>query len=203
MYTLFWSPGSASMAPHAMLEELSVPYELTRVNLDEPRDSRYLQLNPWNRVPTLLVDGKPIYEAAAICMHLCDRHPEKGLAPLPGSAERALYYQWLLFLADTLQPAFMRVYRPSHCSSDPADEVAIKEKGLKDVAQVWATLDRLLEGRSWLVGERFSAADIYLHMLYTWDFDMSGLARRHANLAALFRRIHERPAVARVAELNM
>ncbi len=203
MFTLFWSPGSASMAPHVLLEELGVPYELSRVDLGKPRDSRYLQLNPWDRVPTLLLEGKPIYESAAICMYLADRHPEKGLAPAPGTAERALYYQWLLFLADTLQPAFMRVYWPSRGSSDPAHEPAVKEKALKDVAAIWATLDKLLAGKSWLVGERFSVADIYFHMLYTWDLDMKELRRRHANLAAIFNRIHERPAVARIAELNM
>ena len=203
MYRLFWSPGSASMAPHVLLEELGVPYELSRVELSKPREPSYLKLNPWGRVPTLVADGQPIYEAAAICMHLADRHPEQGLAPAPASPARAIYYQWLLFLSDTLQMAFMRLYRPSRASSDPAHEPAIKDKALKDVAEIWATMDRLLAGRSFLAGERFSAADIYFHMLYTWDVDMAALGSRHRNLAALFERIHARPAVARIAELNM
>ncbi len=203
MYTLFWSPGSASMAPHVLLEELGVPYELRRVELGTPRERAYLDINPWGQVPTLLADGQPIYESAAICMHLADRYPQKGLAPAPGTAERASYYQWLLFLADTLQPTFLRVYYPGRSVADPSLEPAVKAKGLQDIAGIWATLDRLLAGRTWLAGDRFSAADIYFYVLYTWDADMAALEGRHPALAAIFRRIHERPAVARIAALNM
>jgi glutathione S-transferase len=203
MYVLYWSPGSASMAPHVLLEELGVSYELKRVDLRKPRDAAYLQLNPWGRVPALLDGGRALYEAAAICMHLADRHSDKALAPTPGTAERALYYQWLLFLSTTLQTPFMRYYRPSRASADPAHEAAVKDKALKDVAEIWASLDRQLAGKSFLAGEGFTAADIYLHMLYTWDVDMAALGRRHLNLARLFERIHARPAVAKIAELNM
>lgn len=191
------------MAPHVLLEELGVPYELSRVELGKPRDADYLTLNPWGRVPTLVSDGNTLYEGAAICMHLTDRHPEKGLAPALGTTERAAFYQWLLFLADTLQPAFMRIYRSSRFSTDPGHEPAVKEKARRDIAEIWSTLDRLLAGKTWLVGDRFSAADVYFHMLFTWDEDMAGLKRRHSNLAALFERIHGRPAVERIAALNM
>ena len=203
MYTLFWSPGSASMAPHVLLEELGVPYELSRVDLSKPRDPSYLKINPWGRVPALLADGDVLFESAAICMHLADCHPEKELAPKPGTIERARYYQWLLFLADTLQPTYRAVYRPSQFSPDAAQQKVIKATALRHVADIWAGLDGLIAGQSWLAGERFSAADIYFHMLYTWDEDMAALGRRHRNLAALFERIHARPAVARIAELNM
>lgn len=203
MYVLFWSPGSASMAPHVLLEELGAPYELRRVDLKKPREAAYRKLNPWGRVPTLLDGDHPIYEAAAICMHLADRHPDKGLTPAPGTIERALYYQWLLFLSTTLQTAFMRYYRPSRASADPAHEAAVKEKALNEVAEIWASLDEQMAARSYLAGERFTAADIYFHMLYTWDVDMDALGRRHPNLARLFERIHARPAVARIAEMHM
>ena len=203
MYILYWSPGSASMAPHVLLEELGVPYELRRVDLKKPREQSYLKLQPWGRVPTLIADRAPIYESAAICMHLADRHAERGLAPAPATAERGLYYQWLLFLADTLQPTFRRVYRPSSFIDDPEQQEGIKQQGLRDVAEIWARLDGLLGEKTYLAGDRFTAADIYFHMLYTWDADMEALGRRHPNLAALFQRIHARPAVARIAELNM
>jgi glutathione S-transferase len=191
------------MAPHILLEELGVPYELSRVELGKPRDEAFLSLNPWGRVPTLVTEGKVIYESAAICMHLTDCHPEKGLAPALGTMERASFYQWLLFLSDTLQPAFMRIYRSSRFSTDPAHEPAVKEKARRDIAEIWSTLDRLLAGKTWLAGERFSAADIYFHMLFTWDENMAGMKHRHSNLAGLFDRIHGRPAVERIAALNM
>ena len=203
MYTLFWSPGSASMAPHVLLEELGVPYQLSRVELSKPRGPDYLAIQPWGRVPALIADGQPMFEAAAICMHLADRHPQKELAPKPGTAERARYYQFLLLLADTLQPTFRRIYRTSTVSGDAGHHPAIRATALKEIAEFWARLDGLIDGRSWLAGDRFSAADIYFHMLYTWDEDMAALSRRHPKLAALFERIHARPAVARIAELNM
>jgi len=203
LYKLFWSPGSASMASHVLLEELGVPYELSRVELNKPRDAAFLKLNPWGRVPTLVAEGKVMYESAAICMHLTDRHPEKGLAPAVGTTERAYFYQWLLFLSDTLQPAFMRIYRSSRFSIDPSHEPAVKEKARRDIAEIWSTLDGQLAGKTWLAGERFSAADVYFHMLFTWDEDMAALKRRHGTLAALFDRIHGRPAVAKIAALNM
>ena len=203
MYTLFWSPGSASMAPHVLLEELGVPYELSCVELSKPRGPDYLAIQPWGRVPALIADGRPMFEAAAICMHLADRHPQKELAPKPGTAERARYYQFLLLLADTLQPTFRRIYRTSRVSGDAGHHPAIKATALKEIAEFWARLEGLIGGRSWLAGDRFSAADIYFHMLYTWDEDMAALSRRHPKLAALFERIHARPAVARIAELNM
>jgi glutathione S-transferase len=191
------------MAPHVLLEELGVPYQLSRVEFGKPREEGYLKLNPWGRVPTLVSDGQVLYEGAAICMHLTDRHPEKSLAPAVGTMARADFYQWLLFLADTLQPAFMRIYHPSRFSADPTHEPAVKDKARRDIAEIWSTLDRLLADKTWLAGDRFSAADIYFHMLFTWDEDMAGLKRRHGNLAALFDRIHGRPAVERIAALNM
>jgi len=127
----------------------------------------------------------------------------RGSHPPWGHPSAAQYYQWLLFLSTTLQTAFMRYYRPSRASEEPGHRDAVKEKALRDVAEIWARLDGLLEGKTYLAGDRFTAADIYFHMLYTWDADMDALGRRHPNLAALFQRIHARPAVARIAELHM
>jgi glutathione S-transferase len=84
MYTLYYSPGSASMAPHGVLEESGAPSTLARFDMaaNKHKDAAYLKLNPHGRVPTLVVDGKqPIYELAAICLFIADRHPNAGLAP--------------------------------------------------------------------------------------------------------------------------
>src|SRR5688572_14622587 len=93
MYRLYWAPGSAAMAPHAMLEEIGVPYELWPVDLEAPRPPDYFKLNPNGKVPTLVAkDGQAIYESAAICLYLADRHPEAGLAPALDDPLRGLYY---------------------------------------------------------------------------------------------------------------
>ena len=84
MYTLYWSPGSASMAPHGVLEEAGVKFDLklTSVDAGATRDPDYLKLNPNGKVPTLVVDGSAIiFESAAIALFIADRHPAARLAP--------------------------------------------------------------------------------------------------------------------------
>jgi glutathione S-transferase len=202
-YTLFWSPGSASVAPHGVLEELGVAYGLSRVDIDRPRDPAYLKLNPHGLVPTLIADGQAIYESAAIVMHLLDRHPDKGLAPAIGTPQRGLYYQWLLYLANTLQPAFRRYYHTQSLSPDPAHLPVLKNKALEDVREVWKHLDGELSRKPYLAGDQFTGADIYLHMLVSWDPDMDTVKQNCPNLAAAFTRVQGRPAIARVAAMNL
>ena len=107
MYTLYFSPGTASMAVHQLLLELGAPHELREVDLEgrEQDTPAYRALNPSGHVPVLMVDGTPYSECAALLLLLAERHPEAGLAPPPGDPSRALFLQWMLHLANTLQPA--------------------------------------------------------------------------------------------------
>ncbi len=114
MYTLYHAPSTASMAPHILLRELRVPHQLALVDTRNggQRTPEYLRLNPNARVPTL-VDGEiVVYEAAAICLHLVDRHPGSGFAPPVGSAARAHFYQWIVFLTNTVQADEMILLLP-------------------------------------------------------------------------------------------
>ncbi len=114
MYRLYYSPGLASMAPHLTLCELNAPFELVRIDRSkgEHRTPEYLALNPNGRIPTL-VDGELVlFEAAAICMHLADRHPDGKLLPKLGTASRAEAYKWLAFLTNSLQVDFWQYFRP-------------------------------------------------------------------------------------------
>ena len=115
MYMLYWSPGSASMAPHGALEEAGAKYELTLVNTDAGahRDPAYLKLNPNAKVPTLVVDGNFVmFESAAMAMFIADRHPQAKLAPGPDEMARGHFYQWLTHLTNSVQPAMLRYYYP-------------------------------------------------------------------------------------------
>jgi glutathione S-transferase len=97
MLKLHYFPGNASMAPHMLLEELGVPYELSLVDRTKQahKSPAYLELNPNGLIP-VLVDGELVlYETAAICLHLVDTHPAAGLAPALGSGDRAHFYKWL------------------------------------------------------------------------------------------------------------
>jgi len=93
MYTLYWAPGAASLCVHWMLIELGVPHELRKLDLEagDHRKPEYLRLNPNGLVPTMIVDGEPLHEGAALLMLLAERHHQSGFAPPPGSPRRGLY----------------------------------------------------------------------------------------------------------------
>lgn len=206
MYTLFYSPGSASMAPHAMLEEIGAKYALKRVDIsaDKPRDPEYLKLNPLGRVPTLAIaGGETIYESVAITMYLADRHPEAEMAPAVTDPLRAPYYQWLAHLTNTLQEAYLLFFYPDRNTTRPEQAPGIKDKALTRIDGVWSNLDQALGRRGpYLLGERCSAADIYMHMLYTWYEPPGTLATRFANVKRCMDLVAERPAVKRMLQQN-
>src|SRR5262245_26723082 len=132
MYTLYWSPGSASVAPHACLEEAGAAYTLKRVDTSkgEHQQPEYLALNPKGKVPTLVVDKDVLTESAAICMLIGDRHPDAGLAPVVGDHRRGHYYGWLTHLTNTLQPAMLEFYYPDRhtTSANGTEAVAAKAR---------------------------------------------------------------------------
>jgi len=107
-YKLFYIPGSAAMAPHAILREIGTPTEFIRLDREksEQKASDYLKFNPHGRVPTLVYDdGHVIYESAAICQFLTERHPQIGLAPANTHPGRGRFLQWTAYLTNTLQEA--------------------------------------------------------------------------------------------------
>ena len=95
MYTLYWSRDSANMVCHAALIEIGAPYKLIEIDADknEQKSAAYRKLNPHARVPTLIEDGRVMYESAAILLYLCEKHPEAGLMPPVGSPARAHFLQ--------------------------------------------------------------------------------------------------------------
>ena len=106
MYTLYYAPGAASMVVHWLLLELDQLHELRLVDTGkrEHKTPQYLAMNPNGVVPTLLVDGAPMSEAAAMLMHLADKHAHAGLAPGHDSDQRRAYTQWMFHLANVVQP---------------------------------------------------------------------------------------------------
>ncbi len=109
MLQLHYFPGSASLIPHILLEELGVPFERVLVDrtVQAHKSPAYLQLNPNGLIPVLTDGDLVLYETAAICMHLVDTHPKAALAPALGSAARAHFYKWLIWMTNTLQPALI------------------------------------------------------------------------------------------------
>ena len=174
MYTLYYMPGAASFVVHWLLLETGAVHELRRVDGEhgEHKQPAYLRLNPNGLVPVLLCDGEPVYEAAALALLLAERHPEAGLAPLPGSRARALYLQWLLHFANTLQPEFRSWFYPDEPAGS-AHAVLVQERIRGRIEAAWDRLDaHLTRHGPWIAGEQLSAADFHAGMLARWSRNM-------------------------------
>lgn len=172
MYRLYGTPGRASAAPEAVLEQLNaqlgVPYEFVELDADGRQSASYLQLNPQGQVPTLVHDEHVLWEAAAICIYLCDLHPEARLAPAIGDPARGLFLQWMLFLSNTLQPAYMLWFYPDRYCSDPQGAPQVKKDAEPRLRRLWQQIDDALARGPFLVGEQLTACDMYMYMLSTW-----------------------------------
>ena len=202
MYKLFYSPGSAAMAPHAVLEETGAKHELVPVDLKSKAHQKpeYLKLNPKGRVP-VLVDGTFVMtESAAIVMHLCDRHQEAKLAPAIGTPARGHWYQWLTYLTNTLQPAFAEYFHPDWTVPDaPATQQQIKSNAEHKLARMFIYIDSELAARGpYLLGDTFSAADIFMHMMARWSRWFEKPAYRYLHIKELTDLVKARPAVQRM-----
>src|SRR5215217_7329989 len=101
---LHYYPSTAAMIPHIVLEELDVPFERVLIDRSQNRhkEPAYLKLNPNGLIPVLIDGELVLYETAAIVLHLCDMHPQAKLAPALGTPQRAHFYKWLVWLANTL-----------------------------------------------------------------------------------------------------
>ena len=142
VYTLYYSPGTASMVVHLALLEIGVPHRLEKVDFDKDaqHDAEYLRLNPRGQVPTLVIDGKPYFESAALLMILAERHPEARLAPPPGSALRADWYQWIAFFTNALGSAYRFWFYPPDLGAEehpPTVRDALRRK----IEDSWALVD--------------------------------------------------------------
>jgi len=202
MYKLFWSPGSANMTPHAVLEEIGAPFELIKIDLDagQHRKPEYLKLNPNARVPTLVYDGDEVmYEAAAISLFLLERHPETGLAPAPGDAKRARFLQWMVYLTNTLQECLIHYWHPDNFLPDAARQADLKQAAEVRAGRLFAFLDGELAAHGpFLCGERLYLCDYYLAMIARWTRLMAKPAHTLPNINTLIRAVLARPGYARM-----
>jgi len=197
--TLYYSPGACSLAPHIVLEELGIAYETVRISTadGQQRSPEYLKINPRARVPALVADGKVLVENVAILTYLGGGFPDKGL--WPGKTwDQAQALSLMAWLADTVHPAFAHFYRPERYVEGPACVEAVKAKGRQTFGECLAEVDRLVAGKRWAVGGRFSVVDAYLLVFYRWGNRNGFAVKDLAHYTALVERVLARPAVKRV-----
>lgn len=200
-YQLYYSPGSASLAVHWMLIDLGLEHELIRLNLDakEQKSEEYLKLNPNGLVPTLIVDGAPVFESAALLLLLAERHPEKGFAPAIGTPERTRYLQWMVHFANTVLPAF-RIWFYPHEPAGEKYEACAKEMAEPRIEGIWDRVDAHLQERPYFAGEQISAVDFLGAMLMRWSRNMDKPATEWPAIAEYVQRMRARPSFATLYE---
>jgi glutathione S-transferase len=202
MYTLYYGKGGASLAIHAALQEIGMPYELLAVDLEagQQRSAEYLRLNPDGRVPVMIVEGKPLREAAALMMILADRHPQSGLAPAPGSLARAEWTELIVWMANALGANFRLWFYPGDINAEgEAVSAALRTK----IEAAFAVLDaRLAAGGPYLLGEQFSGADLMLTMYMRWSRNMPRPATEWPALKQYADMMRARPSWRHVNEVE-
>lgn len=182
--TLFFGPGSSSMATHIALHETGLPFTACRLSFArrEQRSAEFLAINPQGKVPVLLVGNQPITEVAATLYCIAQLAPQARLWPEGDLLAQAEVLSWMSFAASTLHPA--------------------RRQGIEQAQAVYSIAERRLGKRPWAVDD-YSIADIHLFRLY-WRMRGS-LAASLQSFPALethYARMMERPAVRRTLEIE-
>jgi glutathione S-transferase len=184
MLTLYFAPGSSSMAVHIALHEVGASFEARPMSFktNDMRAPEFLKLNPDGKVPTLLIDGRVLTEVAGILFYLAKRFPHAGLLPQDDIEAEAQAVSWMSFTAATLHPA--------------------RQRGLEHATAVWGVADQKL-GNGWALGARYSIADIHLFRLFWRLFNsLKPKPGTFPNLDAHYARMMARPAVQKTIEVE-
>jgi glutathione S-transferase len=204
MIQLHYFPGNASLTPHLLLEELGTPFELKLVDraANAHKSPEYLKLNPNGLIPVLVDGDLVLFETAAICLHLVDTHSQAGLAPALGTAERAHFYKWLVWLTNTMQAHLIHYFYGERLvdAGNTAGEAQVKRHAQARVSGCLAQIDAHLaaHGGPWMMGEHFSALDPYTFMLCRWTRGFSDRpARDYPHIGPFLARMSARPATQR------
>jgi glutathione S-transferase len=160
----YHNPQSRAAMAHWMLEEVGADYEIRPIDFQkgDNRTPEFLAINPMGKIPTIVVDGVVITEAPAIIAWLADAYPAAGLAPSPGSAERGTYYRWLFFGGSCIEPALV----DQMLKRQPPESAAALGWGSYD--KVIDTIEKALQPGPFLLGDTFTAADLYIAAELFW-----------------------------------
>src|SRR5262245_26167723 len=201
---LYFSPGACSLASHLALEEAGADYEPVRVNFGEnqQRSPDYLRINPKGRVPALVDGDFIVTENPAILRYVARKHPDAKLWP-DDPMQEARCAEWLAWISSTVHPAYAHIRRPERYATDPKAKEDVQQKGRESCREIWGMVDQKMGKGPWAAGDRFSVADSYALVFWTWGrgptlgYDM---AKDFPNWTAHARRMAERPAVKKILE---
>lgn len=193
---LFWCPQTRSARALWMMEELGAPYERVFIDIRDaakPRDPEFARSSPMGKVPALADGEARLADSAAICMYVADQYPDAGLAPAIGDPLRARYLWWMVFAPGVIEPAMMEKFaglEPNRASS-----------GWGSFDLMIETLEAGLAPGPWILGERFSAADVMIGSS-AYFMKQFGVLPASEILNAYIERCLARPAYKRALEID-
>jgi len=191
---LYYFVGACSLADHIVLEWTGTPYETAKMSHESVKSPDFISINPNGTVPVLTDGDFVLTQNAAILTYLADRHPEARLFGDGSLRGRAEVMRWLGFLNSDVHPSFKPIFVPHRFLPDPAAAGAIADTARAAVRSHLGRLDKRLDGRDWLAGER-SVADPYLFVMLRWADRVKVDVEGFANLAAFAARMYDDPGV--------
>lgn len=174
MYTLYYYPLNASMAPRFLLAKIGDDFDLSFDLVLVDREVRaqkspdYLALNPSGRIPTLRDGDLVLCESPAICMYLAEKHPELSLIPMSLNPDRAVFYQWMMYLTNTLQAELMVYFYPHRYTGNTEVTPTLLEAVEQRLIDMLAVIDSQLSEHEFLAGDTLTVCDYFLFMLCVW-----------------------------------
>jgi glutathione S-transferase len=196
MMKLYWAPRTRSLRALWVLEEAGIPYERVRLDLSagEQKSAEFHAINPMAKVPALADGSVAIAESGAICAYVAEVYPEVGLAPPLGDPARARYLRWLFFSPGCVEQAFLaKSYNVS---------VRPEAAGFGDFDRVFDVLEAAVATGPWLLGKRFSAADVMIGLDLHFGIDIFKLVPSRPALRAYVDRCLARPALQRAKAIE-
>lgn len=187
--TLYYAVPSRGMVVHWMLEEIGQPYERKLLSLpdDEHKTSEFLSLNPMGRVPVLTHGDVVVTETAAIVMYLADVFPEAGLSIPFDSPHRGDFLRWMFFAPVSAEPSVL-------WTALGKVETEIDYRPFAEVEDIARTLELAVQGRDYVVGDRFTAADVMIGTTIMWGTQLMPVLPNSPILTGYWERLEQRPA---------
>lgn len=194
----YTNPMSRGRIIRWMLEEVAQPYETKVLSWEtgETKSAGYLSINPMGKVPTIVHHGVVVTECGAICAYLADAFPQAGLAPPVTSPLRGTYYRWLFFGAGPIEQAV----GAKAVGFEPSVEQRAS-LGFGSMQDVQNVLEGAVRDRPYLVGDSFTAADLYLAAHLSWGMNFGTIEKRPAFETYTARHL-ARPAAVRADEID-
>ena len=193
----YTNPMSRGRIVRWMLEEVGQSYQTKILDYATTlKGPEYLAINPMGKVPAIKHGDVVVTEGAAICAYLADAFPERGLAPPIGDKRRGTYYRWLFFGAGPIEQATS--LRSLGVDIKPEQK---RMMGFGDMADTLDAMEGAITGRDFLLGDTFSAADVYFGSQVNWGLQFGSIEKRPA-FVSYSERLQGRPAYQRASEID-